>query len=165
MSIIGFRHFLTTAAALLTFAAPLALAQHDPEPVDIGNWTVMAMSDTMCQAISGFDGVFLSIGQDKASEGRFVLASHSFTVEPGQTLPATWSMDGWRTTNSFQLDVVRLNNGAVMLHTPMDTRFGPAFGAAKRISVRVPGAKFDYEFDVPSAPELLEAIQTCNSQR
>lgn len=162
---IGFRHLLTAAAAALAFAAGPALAQ-DEDVVAVGAWAIMPMTDTMCQAIAGFeDEVYLSFGLDKSGAGRLVLVSPNWTLEAGQRVTGTVSNDGWRTSRPIEFSAARLGNGAWMIHTATDKAFGTALVGTRQVAFRVPAVKLDYRFDVPEAQELVTAIQTCNSKR
>lgn len=168
---------LTVAAAAIAFTATPALAQskavtHEAseaiagvKPAIFGKWALMPMTTEHCQAIGDFDGgIYLSMGESEKGDGRFVLIADRFSFTAGKSVPATISFDGWKTSKPYSFDPIQTGSGTWMIVTGTDAGFMRSLLAAKRVSVRVPSAQIDQNFDIPEAKDVIAEIHYCNQR-
>jgi hypothetical protein len=149
-----------TAIPLL--AALPAFAQQGP--VHAGDWLVGPLDVTSCQAEAHFgDHYLLNISEDSSGAGHFLFSDDRLVLKDGDTKPATYSWDGWKTVKPGSFSAVRTAAGKTILVMETDSGFTESMSGARALSLRIPGLDFDDEFAIPNTTEITLALVTCNA--
>lgn len=155
--------FALTALALL-LAAP-ALAQDANPPVHVGPWLVGPMDSENCQAETHFgDHILLNISEDATGNGHVIFADDRWILKEGDSKPATWSWDGWKTSREGTFNVVKGGDGRFFLVMETGNGFTDEMAGATGLWLRVPGVGFDDDFAIPEAKDITLAIVVCNGK-
>ncbi len=160
-----------TAFRLLPLAALLlsvpAAAQGDDAPawIEVDGWMVFPAGDEACQAVadSGY-GTVISISEDSAGNGRFILSDDYLTLKSGDIHPASISWDGWAHSQDIEFAVAPLNSGALALRAETGPWFTENLAETKRFAIRVPGMEYEQDFPIDNALDMINAIHFCNDQ-
>jgi hypothetical protein len=148
----------------LALAALPALAHAAPDPVTVGAWHVTQVSDTACQAVTGFgDHIMVSISEDGTGSGNFVFTDDRWVLKDGDAKPGTISWDGWKTSRPIEFTVVK-GTEHWLLVAPTEAYFTENLAESKHFWLRVPGVDFDEDFDVPDAMDVINAISACSAK-
>ena len=139
-------------------------AQTTPAIVHVGDWLVGPFDAETCQMEAHFaDHYLLNISENASGIGHLIFADDRWILKEGDTKPATYSWDGWKTQHKAVLTVVKASGGKSFLGMETDSGFTEEMTGSTGLWLRVPGVDFDDDFAIPNTKDLTRALVACNA--
>jgi len=134
-------------------------------PVHVGMWLVGPMDAYSCQMETHFgDHMLVNISEDAGGSGHFLVADDRWLLKEGDSKPATYSWDGWKTSHEGIFNAVKGTDGRSFLVMETNGGFTEEMAGATGLWLRIPGVDFDDDFAIPEANALTRAVADCNSK-